>query len=175
MSQPHDASPPLPANARLFLAVWPGPAALRALAEWQARWTWPPGAAVVPPERLHLTLHFIGPVPTVRLPEIARGLSVPMRRFELHLDHAELWPRGLAVLFADRVPDALAELHAGLQAGLQRLALPTETRPYRPHVTLARKAKGAVAPGGPAPSRWSVHGYALVQSRGGYHTLQHYP
>ncbi len=34
-------TPATPAFARLFLALWPGPAALRALAAWQRQWTWP--------------------------------------------------------------------------------------------------------------------------------------
>jgi 2'-5' RNA ligase len=162
------------AMTRLFLALWPGAVALRALAEWQARWAWPPGSVVVPPERLHLTLHYIGPVPVARIPEVAHGLAVPVRRFELHFDGAEPWPRGLAVLCASALPDALITLHVQLQAALQRLDLPIEARPYRPHVTLARKAAGAVAPDGPLPIRWSVRGYTLVQSHGGYRTLQHY-
>jgi RNA 2',3'-cyclic 3'-phosphodiesterase len=161
-------------TTRLFLALWPDALALRALAAWQARWAWPAGAAVVPPERLHLTLHYIGPVPTARLAEVTHGLQVPMQRFDLEFDRAELWPRGLAVLCASAPPDALITLHDRLQAALQRLRLPTESRPYRPHVTLARKAAGASPPDGPLPARWSMRGYALVQSAGDYRVLQHY-
>jgi 2'-5' RNA ligase len=171
---PSVAPPVTPASARLFLALWPGPTALRALAVWQRQWAWPAGAAVVPAERLHLTLHFIGQVPTARLPELVHGLAVPMRRFDLAFGHAEVWPRGLAVLCADAVPGPLADLHAQLQAALQRLALPVETRPFRPHVTLARKARGAVPPAEPLHLTWRAAGYALVQSQGGYRTLQHY-
>jgi len=174
MSIERRANRPPPATARLFLALWPGPLALRALATWQARWAWPVGAALVPPERLHLTLHYIGPVPTTRLPDVARGVGVPMRRFDLEFDRAESWPRGLAVLCASAPPDSLITLHSRLRVALQRLDLPTETRPYRPHVTLARKAAGAAPPDGPLPARWSVRGYVLVQSQGGYRVLQHY-
>ncbi len=171
---PSAARPSAPPFARLFLALWPGPAALRALAAWQRHCTWPAGAAVVPTERLHLTLHFIGPVPTARVPELLRGLAVPMRRFDLTFGHTETWPRGLAVLCPDAVPEPLATLHAQLQAALQRLALPVETRPFRPHVTLARKAAGAEPPAEPLRLTWRATGYALVQSQGGYRTLQHY-
>jgi RNA 2',3'-cyclic 3'-phosphodiesterase len=171
---PSIAAPAPPPFARLFLALWPGPAALQSLAQWQQRWTWPRTAAVVPAERLHLTLQFIGPVPTARLPELLHGLAVPVRRFDLTFSQAEIWPRGLAVLCADAVPEPLAALHAQLQAALQRLALPVETRPFRPHVTLARKARGAVPPAEPLRLNWRAVGYALVQSQGGYRTLQHY-
>jgi RNA 2',3'-cyclic 3'-phosphodiesterase len=170
----HPSKPP-PAMARLFLALWPGPLALRALVAWQARWAWPACAAVVPPERLHLTLHYIGPVPATRLSEVTHGLQVPMQRFDLEFDRGGLWPRGLAVLCASALPDALAALHARLQAALERLDLPTESRPYRPHVTLARKAAGASPPDDSPAIRWAARGYVLVQSQGGYRVLQHYP
>lgn len=162
------------ASTRLFLALWPGPAALHALAAWQARWAWPTGAAVVPPERLHLTLHYIGPVAATRLPELMQALAVPVRRFDLVFDQAEQWPRGLAVLRPSALPDALSTLHQQLQSALRRLALPIESRAYRPHVTLARKAAGALAPADAPALRWSVRAYTLVQSQNGYHTLQHY-
>lgn len=168
---PPSSAPPF---ARLFLALWPGPAGLRSLASWQHRWTWPPGAAVVPAERLHVTLHFIGPVPLARLTEVAHGLAVPMSRFDLTFGRAEIWPRGLAVLCTDAVPEPLTALHAHLQASLQRLALPVETRPFRPHVTLARKAAGAAPPADALHLTWRVTSYALVRSQGGYHTLQRY-
>ena len=164
-----------PPTARLFLALWPGSAALAALAGWQARWTWPPGAAVVAPVQLHLTLHFIGPVPATRLPELARGLAVKSSRFEITFGGVESWRGGLAALCTDAAPAGLAALHAELQAALSRLALPVDARRWRPHVTLARRAAGATPPARAAPLHWSVRGYALVQSQGGYHCLARYP
>ena len=49
-------------------------------------------------------------------------------------------------------------------------SLPVEKRPFRPHVTLARHAAGAVPPSETAPLRWPVNGHALVQSAGGRYT-----
>lgn len=162
-------------TARLFLALWPDAASLRALAAWQAGWVWPQGAAVVAPSQLHLTLHFIGATPEARVPDLVRGLALPMRPFELTLDRAEVWPRGLAVLRPATPPPPLQDLHAQLREALQRMALPVQDRAFRPHVTLARKAAGAVPPIEPPALRWRVCGYVLVQSRGGYHGLAHYP
>ena len=166
---------PPEATSRLFVALWPDAAALRALTGWQARWSWPQRAVVVAPEQLHLTVQFIGAVPNARLPELARELALPMRPFELSFGRAGHWPKGLAVLCPDAVPDGLTALHTGLQAALQRLALPVDARPFRPHVTLARRATGALPPSEPATLQWSVRGYALVQSRSGYQSLAHYP
>lgn len=162
-------------SLRLFLALWPGRATLDALRAWQGRWAWPHAAAVVAPERLHLTLHFIGPVPAGRLPELVHGLAVASPCFELRLGRAQLWRGNLAVLRADAVPAGLATLHAQLQASLRRLALPLQAQPLVPHVTLARRATGAEAPRDPLALRWPVRRYALVQSLGGYKTLVHYP
>ena len=160
---------------RLFIGLWPDAATRRALVAWQRRWVWPAGAAPVPPERLHLTLHFLGQVAAARLPELAPMLDLPFTPFELRLGHAELWPRGLAVLCPDQIPDGLAQLHAELAAALRRLTLPVEARPFRPHVTLARKAAAATPPADAPALRWQVGGHALVQSERGYTTLVHYP
>ena len=75
-------------------------------------------------------------------------------------------------------PDGLLALQQRLGAALRALGLPTETRPYRPHVTLARKAAGAALRCEPAPLRWRVRSHALVESRpggrGGYIVLRRY-
>jgi 2'-5' RNA ligase len=193
--KPHDrgvSSPDAEPVARLFLALWPTPATRRALAEHQARWTWPPGAAVVPAEAMHLTLHFIGPVPANEVPCVAAGLEVGAApAFEIVFDCAGLWRHGLAVLAASATPPALQALHALLADALRRLQLPLERRPLRPHVTLARKAHGALPPSTQRvsdrmPLVWrSASGHALVQSLpnaegprtpgASYRTLRHYP
>ena len=85
------------------------------------------------------------------------------------------WRGGLAALCTDAAPAGLAALHAELQAALSRLALPVDARRWRPHVTLARRAAGATPLARAAPLHWSVRGYALVQSQGGYHCLARYP
>lgn len=170
---------PAAAFARLFLALWPPPEVRQALAAQQARWAWPPGAALVAPEALHLTLHFIGPVPVSDLAHVTDGLQETAPSFELSFGRAELWPRGLAVLCpleAAETAEALRALHARLGDALGRLQLPVDARPFRPHVTLARKASGARWPAEPEPAWvWQVGGYVLAQSGGGYRILQRYP
>jgi RNA 2',3'-cyclic 3'-phosphodiesterase len=74
------------------------------------------------------------------------------------------------------VPPPLAALHAGLGEKLSQLGLSVETRPYRPHFTLARKAFGALPPPGAPPLRWHAGPqYLLVRSLPGgrgYEPLQ---
>lgn len=165
-ARPGGACRGAPPRLRLFLALWPDPAVRHALAAWRERCRWPPGAARVADERLHLTLHFIGAVGAERLDELAAGLRVPTTPFDLVLDRCVAWPRGLVVLEASKPPDALALLHAALGDALRRLRLPVEARRFRPHVTLARDAPGT-ALAESAPIVWRAGAYALVRSHGG--------
>ena len=166
-------------SARLFIALWPTPAVREALRESRDAWQWPPSASPVGTERLHMTLHFLGAVPRERVSEVSEGLAVPFTAFELVLGRAQLWPHGLAVLrpVAD-VPSRLVLLHSVLRVALQRLQLPTEDRPFRPHVTVARRAQAALPPAQLSAVHWRVRGYALVDSQrgptGGYAVLRRY-
>jgi RNA 2',3'-cyclic 3'-phosphodiesterase len=157
-------------TARLFLALWPSLAVRRALVVQQARWAWPAGAAPTAANKLHLTLHFIGAVPAARLVELTQGLRVRVPRSTLVLDTAELWPNHCAVLCPSQVPAPLVALHGALAQALRARNLPVETRPFRPHVTLARNAAGVVPPAQPTALYWPVRAYALVQSAGGRYT-----
>jgi 2'-5' RNA ligase len=163
-------------SARLFLALWPGPRVRRALAACRDGTPWPAGASPTATDKLHLTLHFIGSVPAGRVPEIAAALPVPVQPFELVLDIAEAWPHGLAVLRPAAPPPRLQQLHADLAAMLRRLGLRVESRAFRPHVTLARRAPPGPPVAPAEPLRWRVGDYALVQSRpdGRYAVLRRY-
>jgi 2'-5' RNA ligase len=165
-------------SLRLFTALWPPAALQSALAALRDRWQWPPGAALVATDRLHVTLHFIGQVPARRLPELVAGLDVPLQSAELRLGSAQqhVWPGGIAVLELE-APEPLRGLHARLSQALERLGLPVEERAWKPHVTFARKARGAT----PACDvdglpRWVVGDYALVRSvpGRGYDTLHRF-
>jgi 2'-5' RNA ligase len=159
-------------SARLFLALWPGPAVRGALVDARDAWAWPAGARPEAEARLHVTLHFLGAVERERVPALDAALrGVPCAPFELRLARAALWPHGIAVLQPRAVPPRLLELHAALGALLRRLELPVETRPYRPHVTLARHAVGAAPPGDTPALHWRVRGHALVESLGGAYVV----
>jgi 2'-5' RNA ligase len=77
------------------------------------------------------------------------------------------------------VPSSLRTLHTDLRERLLALSLRVEDRPFRAHVTCARKAGGALPPPfEPGALRWAVRGHALVESRmghgGGYVVLRRY-
>lgn len=153
-----------PTGLRLFLALWPDDGVRQALAARRDRCRWPARAAVVADARLHLTLHFIGNVGADRLDELAQGLRVPVSPFELVLDRCVAWPGGLVVIEASHLPDGLRALHAALGSALRRLRLPVERRRLRAHVTLARRADGALLGDDGAALRWRASGYTLACS-----------
>jgi len=164
-----------PDTSRLFLALWPEPGLRERLREARDRWSWPRAAAPVHTDKLHLTLHFLGSVPTARLPALLDGFSAPFAPFRLDLGRPTLWPHGIAVLEPYTESAELLALHARLRAALLALGLPPEARQYRPHVTMARRAAGAGMPADDPAIAWDVRGYALVESTGaGYTVLRHY-
>ena len=154
-------------TSRLFLALWPEPGVRHQLREYRDAWQWPRAAAPVHTDKLHMTLHFLGSVPTLRLPELLAGFSVPFEPFQLDLGKPVLWPHGIAVLEPHAAAPALLALHARLSEALLALGLQPEARQYRPHVTMARRATSAVRPDADPVIRWDVRGYALVESKTG--------
>jgi RNA 2',3'-cyclic 3'-phosphodiesterase len=172
------AAPGTDKPLRLFVAIWPDEEVRAAIAAWQQAWVWPAQADPVKSDRMHLTLHFIGDVPAGRLPELSQGLAAPFEPFTLELDQGDVWPSGVAVLRPHVQPPQLLRLHQDLRERLVSLGLPVETRPYRAHVTLARRARGAKPPERGAGLRWRIGaGYVLVRSLpggAGYRLLERF-
>lgn len=165
-------------GGRWFLACWPDAATRRALQRQQAAWAWPPGARPTPPARLHLTLHFIGALHDDAVPALRRALDTVDAATPLAwtLARVEIWRGGVAALVPAQVPGAAAALHAALADVLRGEQLPVEPRPWRPHVTLARRAQGAASTGGAAaPVHWTSTGFVLVRSDHGYHRAGRWP
>jgi len=165
--------------ARLFVALWPGPAVRMRLSALASDWPWSTGAVRVGEAGLHMTLHFLGHVPRHRLKLVAEGLVVPMQPFDLMLDRAEIWRNGVAILAPSDIPAGLQALQRSLTEALRPLDLVLEPRTFRPHVTLARHAEASSPPLEFAPVRWPVSSYELVESpvqdsAVGYRHLRHY-
>lgn len=108
-----------------------------------ARVTW------IPPERLHLTVRFIGEVDEPRAAAIAAVLKSPLAvsAFELDFAGAEAFPaRGAPrVLWAGiaRGVEGLKALEREVSDRLTTCGVPPDDRAYRPHLTLARVREGS--------------------------------
>jgi 2'-5' RNA ligase len=167
-------------NDRLFLALWPPAPVRERIVALQHGLHWPDGTRPTPPEKLHVTLHFIGAVARDRLDELRSGLAVPWSDFDLRFESTASFQRGRsAVLLAREIPDGLLSLHAALAAKLAALGLPVEQRRYRPHVTLSYKAQGLRLPARIEPVDWPARdGYSLVRSLpggAGYEDVARFP
>jgi 2'-5' RNA ligase len=110
----------------------------------------------VDPSLLHVTLAFLGEQPEDRLAALEQLASEAAGVTEagvLSLGTAGHFgsSRAPRVLFVDLAGDLtkLTTLHANLTQQLKTHGFPTEDRPYRPHITLARRRESAH--GGPPP------------------------
>jgi 2'-5' RNA ligase len=151
---------------RLFFALWPTPELRDALAGWTRRHA-PERARPVRADNLHLTLAFLGSLPEERLDAVhAAGAALHAAPVRLELARVEHWPRPrLLCAVPPPGPDPLAGLANALRGELAARRLPVETRPFRSHVTLARKVSGTRATEALAPPlAWHAERLALVVS-----------
>lgn len=100
------------------------------------------GARWVPPEKLHLTIRFIGEVDEPTAQDIATVLDgLDVKNFQIHLSGIGVFdpgnrPRSLWAGVKDAAP--LAALHEKCNQALRRCGVHEERRKYLPHVSLAR-------------------------------------
>jgi 2'-5' RNA ligase len=129
-------------RARLFVAL-DLPDELRAgVVAWGRGELVDPALRPVAPESLHITLAFLGHRPEQeigRIAEVVRERTGPAPWVEL-LDPVSRPPRGRARLYAlPALSPGTEALGAGVQQGLAEAGVyEPETRPFWPHVTVAR-------------------------------------
>jgi 2'-5' RNA ligase len=125
---------------RLFIAVDLPQAVRRRLARLVD--DAPSGVRPVRPDQIHLTLHFLGDADDATLAAVGTALArITRPAFTLDLAGTGVFPpRGRpAVLWVGVAPsDALAALHGDVARALVACGLTPDTRPWVPHVTLAR-------------------------------------
>ena len=150
---------------RLFVAVWPPPSVMEAVASIErpavvgARWT--------TSDQWHVTLRFIGEVDEAVLPEIVSavsGLDLAPAGARMGPAVELLNPRIVAVPVAGL--DAIGPEVIEATAGFGR---PPEDRPFRGHLTLARlkgvrKRDLAGVLGTPIDATWTVAEVHVVRS-----------
>ena len=149
---------------------------LTALADQKAKA--PSRAVAVAPENLHMTLLFLGNLTQAQcdnliLATTAARLGEQLSPFSVTLCRSGLFPSAkVAWLGPATTPAPLTRLEQQLRALVSELGLAVEPRPYRPHITLLRKASitvnqdlaTALAPP-PAPLTLPVNEFALYESR----------
>ncbi|WP_440995534.1 RNA 2',3'-cyclic phosphodiesterase [Arhodomonas sp. SL1] len=153
-----------PNTERLFFALWPSAAARRGLVGIARRL---PAGRRVRSANLHMTLAFLGDCDAgarVRAITAAQTLAVPPA-FTLVLERTALWRRpGVALVAPRETPPELEALVGRLQAALAAHGIPLDKRPFRAHVTLARRASGEM-PALRRPIEWPIEEFRLMASR----------
>lgn len=150
---------------RLFFALWPDESVRRELVRVQSSLP-RHGGRENHPNDLHVTLVFLGAVESERqacVEAVASGIQ--SRPFDLLIDQVDYWSRPrIPWCGPSEIPGPLSALVADLKEGLRRCEFEPETRPYAPHVTLARKAR----PIAPFPLEksmaWPVREFVLAES-----------
>jgi len=152
------------ATQRLFFALWPEPSVRSGLQQCLSPLADATGRPV-DPDNLHLTLAFPGHIDATTqscLEQAADAIHLP--RFTLRLDHFGYWKHPKVIWYGpSEVPIELISLVAELEEAMRACGLNPESRPYRPHVTLLRKAQAMPKAAAPAMV-WRVEGFVLVLS-----------
>ena len=127
----------------------------------------------VRPDRMHLTLKFLGEVEDGRVTEVGRVMAEVARQctpFDLAVRGAGCFPpsgRRVRVVWVglENAAGQLQACHALLETALQPLGFAPEGRPFSPHLTLGR----VKTPGRPGPLRERIA--SLTDFDGGVQTV----
>lgn len=154
-------------SERWFFALWPDRRVQAALAA-HARARTPAGARATHPDDLHLTLAFLGPLaPDVLCCAEEAAGRVEGVPFELLIDRIGHFGRARVLWCAPAsAPPPLIALVSDLRGQLGGCTLALDPRPYRPHVTLARRVAAGPSVGWPSPVCWPVREFVLAAGSG---------
>ena len=127
---------------RLFTALDLPPDLVRKLEDFPLRLPPAPDIHWSPAANLHITTKFIGEWPESRLAELKRVLAAmpPAPPVPVRIRRVAFFPIAPAprVFVCGVEAPGLPELAAATGAAAASLGIPAETRPYSPHLTLAR-------------------------------------
>jgi RNA 2',3'-cyclic 3'-phosphodiesterase len=153
---------------RLFFASWPTDELRVDLGQVLPKIEWASGGRRVSVANYHLTLAFLGDVPATRVDAVREAVCrVRSPAFDLHLDRIEYWSKPQVLcLAASAPPDAARTLVQGLWRVLDRAGFKADVRPFKAHLTLARKVERPPANRAIDPITWRVDRLALVESIG---------
>jgi len=151
---------------RFFFALWPDPPARAHIARLAREVALETCGRATPPDLIHLTLAFVGPQPPIRVDSLRRLAGLMRgRAFELALDRIGVFQKaGVAWLGASASQEDLALLQRDLADALRSRGFPVDSKPFTPHLTLARRATVVVERRLPEAIGWRVSGFTLVAS-----------
>lgn len=142
----HPAANPATATTRWFVALRPAPQARRALQREAQRIAALCSGRVVPAERIHLTLAFIGEAPRSREAAMSATVAALPAPQALRLDRIGSFDGRLLWIAPSAPAPWLADLASALRDGLDRLGVAFDRKKFTAHVTLVRDARPTRGP-----------------------------
>lgn len=145
---------------RLFLALVLPQAIKENIDQWRQAALSSIDSKPIPLDNYHITLVFLGDTNPDKARQLHHRLTqikdkvvgnpvdlhavdlcpFDLCSFDLCIDHTAYWPKPRLIYLAPLVvPPALTRLQQSLNQIVDELGLPTENRPYQPHISLYRK------------------------------------
>jgi RNA 2',3'-cyclic 3'-phosphodiesterase len=167
---------------RLFFALWPDEAQRAALVHATRKALRACGGRPVPAASLHVTLAFLGSVPESRMADLrevahrtavafapgAAPLTLSLERIGYSARGQLLWVigrEGRHDATSNAPGDAAQRLAAALKSATAAAGFSPDLKPFRTHVTVARKVAHAPAPQPMRPLAWFFDRFCLIESR----------
>jgi RNA 2',3'-cyclic 3'-phosphodiesterase len=126
----------------------------------------------VPAENLHVTLSFLGSVPCERMADLRRigatvaGNLCKDRPLAIRFEQLVAWTQARVLCAVPKAePEPVSALAAVLTAVVVAAGFAPDLKPFRAHVTVARKVTARLQLPSFAPVEWRFDGFALVDSR----------
>lgn len=152
-------------DLRLFFALWPDAEVREQIAEFINFFPSESGRAL-PRYNWHMTLHFIGNTTFDEKACLDRQARiVKASAFELSVDQTGFFKKPEVFwLGCENPPKALFDLQKNLGEKISCCEYNPETRPYSPHITVARKVTEEPAFRLSFKISWSVDRFVLIES-----------
>ena len=154
-------------DVRLFFALWPDEQVRSQITENLQRFDLDKNQnRIVDKDNLHMTLHFVGNTSFAEMNCLDRQAKLTRcQSFDLVLDCSGFFKKPRVLWFGcHNAPRALYDLQLKLGQYLDICAYSPESRPYSPHVTVARKIVGEPEAINLEPVNWHVDRFVLVKS-----------
>lgn len=155
-------------NMRVFFAIKPDDAALKQLSHLAKQLALTCGGQKTKKANIHLTLAFLGEIAIDRLAALrSAAKGVKATTFDVSFDEIRYWKHNQIVYAGtSKCTPELLTLVNNLRNALSTNRFAFDSRAYKPHITLVRKAKlGRTLPDLATPISWRVAEWFLIQSK----------
>jgi len=149
---------------RLFFALWPSDKTRKQIDSFNCSIS-STHLKKVKADNLHVTLVFLGNVDTESELMLRQSVSdIKVEPFDLHFNQLAFWSKQrILCLLTQHYDEQLLMLVNQLKRKVEQCGLKTEERPYKPHITVARKAT-RLTDTKAFSIEWSAQSYCLVES-----------